>query len=125
MAGRLDRLRVKITSGQSLSNVLDVSSHRIVAIDMPSGWDSANLTFQASAEVSDTSAVPAATYDNVYDGTGTELAVTAAASRYVVLTTAQKDALRGVRSLKIRSGTAATPVTQTADRELILVVEVR
>ena len=49
----------------------------------------------------------------MYDADGTELTVTVAASRHVALA---PDGLRSARWLKLRSGTAGSPVNQGADR---------
>jgi hypothetical protein len=59
------------------------------------------------------------TYDDLYDS-ATERSVTAAASRYLAFNIAD---WVSVRFLKIRSGTAGTPVNQAAARTLTLVVQ--
>lgn len=102
---------VVIENNGSLSGAVDLGGRKLVAIDMPSSWTAASLTFQASAD--------GVTYDNLYDG-ATERALTVAASRY--LAQAIGDWV-GIRWLKVRSGTAASPVNQTAERVLTLVVQ--
>lgn len=99
---------VKIASGASESGVLDLHDQVIVAIVVPDEWTAANITFLASNRVD-------GTFDPVYDAAGTELEVTAAASRHIVLA---PDSTRSFRFLKLRSGTAGTPVNQGADRTL-------
>ena len=84
--------------------------HYLTAIVMPAAWTAANLTFQGSAD--------GATYNNLYDDADTELTVTAAAARMLVLPPANWCA---VPFLKIRSGTAAVPVAQAAARSLVLI----
>jgi len=108
--------KVNIASGSSLSGevLLDNSvprGKRLFAIVMPSSWTAANLTFQAS--------IDGTTYNNLYDYNGSEVTVTAAASRYIVL---DPLTFAGVAGVKIRSGTSGTPVNQGADRTLTLVV---
>jgi len=103
---------VAIASGASLSGSLAVEGKDVVAVMMPAAWDAANLTFQGSHDN--------VTFQNVYDDAGTELVVTAAAARYITLGTAIK-LLRGVRFLKVRSGTAGTPVNVTANRAFFLI----
>lgn len=100
-----------ILSGASLSGAIDLGPNRAFAIVMPASWTTANLTFQGSAD--------GITYNNLYDDTGTEVSVTAAASQYIVVSSPAK--LLGVRWIKVRSGTSGTPVNQGADRVVKIV----
>lgn len=102
---------VTILSGASLSDALDLLGLVPLGIQMGAAWTPAALTFQGSYD--------GVTYANVYDNTGTEVSVTVAASRYVTL---PPTLLPGVRYIKVRSGTAGTPVAQAADRALRLMV---
>lgn len=99
---------ISIANGASLSSAIDLDENGIVALQMPSAWTAANLTFQGSYD--------GVTFADVYDSAGTELSVTAAASRYIVLTPAT---FAGLRHLKVRSGTTGTPVNQGAARTII------
>ncbi len=83
-----------------------------VAIRMPASWDAANLTFQGCE-------VTGGTFANVYDDAGTEYTVTASSSRYILLNPA---AFCGLQFMKVRSGTASVPVSQTAARSLVIVL---
>jgi hypothetical protein len=100
-----------IASGASLSNGLALQNNRAIAIQMPSSWTAANLTFQGSYDGN--------TWDNVYDDSGTEVTVTAAASRYIIL---DPSVFAGIEYLKIRSGTSGSAVNQGAARELNVVI---
>lgn len=114
-ATRSDRivLQVDIASGTSLSGEVNVGPHRIVGVQMPAGWDAAGITFQAL--------VRDGTFGNVHDQAGTEVAITSpAADRYVAI--ADTVALLGLGRVKVRSGTGATPVNQTANRTLYLIL---
>jgi len=103
---------VVIAAGATgLSGALDLKGMTPVAIQMPAAWVAANLTFQVSLD-------GGVTYANLYDEAGTEIAVTVAASRVVALNTVAKYWSGGW--IKIRSGTAALAVDQTASRTLIL-----
>ena len=102
---------VTIANGASLSNAADIEAKTLIAIDMPSSWTTANLTLQASIDNS--------TWDNVFDSLGTEVTITAAASRFILLNPAD---YVSVRYLKIRSGTSGTPVNQGGARTITLVV---
>lgn len=101
---------VTISSGQSLSAAIDLLERTVFAIEMPADWDAANLTFQGSSDLS-------GTYQDVYRE-GTEVNITAAADRYIVFDPPTK--LAGVRFIKVRSGTSASPVNQTDSRTLTL-----
>ena len=101
-----------ILNGASLSGALDltISGGPPVGIQMPAAWTAANLTFQVSFD--------GTTYQDFYDSAGTEIAVTAAAARFIALDPTN---YFGVRFVKIRSGTSGVPVNQLADRAIILV----
>ena len=106
---RLSYLDVVIASGAALSGAVDTHGVHLVGIYMPSGWDAAALTFRASFDGTN--------WYNVYEVDGTEVSVTTAASRFV-RTDFSKWA--PINKLIIRSGTAGTPVNQTAERTLKL-----
>lgn len=91
----------------ALSAGVDVSTRTPVAMVLPSGWTAATITFQASFN--------GATFSNMYESDGTELSSTVAASQHVVLDPVN---FAGVKWLKLRSGTLATPVEQTDDRAI-------
>jgi hypothetical protein len=100
---------VSIGSGTSLSTALELGGRAVLSIEMPGAWDTANLTFQVSND--------GATFANLYDEAGVEVAVTAAASRFIRLDPAK---FAGIQQIKLRSGTAASPVNQSATRTLRL-----
>jgi hypothetical protein len=107
-----------IASGQALSGAIELNehaAHRLLALVMPAAWTTANLTFQAAATLD-------GTYQNLHNDEGTEVSVTAAASRVIAIDKAVAS-LAPLRFLKIRSGTGATPVNQAADRTLTLLVK--
>lgn len=101
------------TAADGLSDAKDLGGYTPVAIDMPADWTAGNITFQAKALDSET------VFDNVYDSGGTELSVTAAEDRYIVLDSVARQALTGV--IKLRSGTSGTPVQQGASRTVRVV----
>ena len=100
-----------IENGGSLSGIVDLGGRKLVAIVMPGTWTAAALTFQASPD--------GVNFFNVYDGP-TERQLTVAASYYSELNISD---WIGIRWLKIRSGTAGTPVNQAAERTLTLVIQ--
>lgn len=99
-----------IAASGSLSAAVDLAGCTLCRISMPSAWTTANLTFSVSYD--------GTTYNDLYDQYGTEVTVTAAASRTIYLPPSE---WAGIRFVKVRSGTSATPVTQEAERALILV----
>lgn len=105
-----DRFVVTIPEGGSVSDVVDLDGVHLVGIQMPATWDAANITFQASAD--------GVTFADLYNQSGSEVTVDAAAGRFIAL---DPTLFAGIRFLKVRSGTAATPVNQAAARTLILV----
>lgn len=108
---RVHTVDAVIAESGSLSAAVEVAGHQIVGLVMPAGWDAAAITLQGSADGS--------TFGNVYDKGGTEVSLTVAASRYVSLAGAE---YAGLRSIKVRSGTAVTPVAQTAARTIKVIL---
>jgi len=104
------QLTATIAQSASLSNAVLITGRLPTRIDMPAAWTAANLTFQVSTD--------GLTYNNLYGDAGTEYTVTAAAARAIVLDPVD---FAGVNYLKIRSGTAATPVAQEVARSLAVV----
>lgn len=107
----LELYTATIANGASLSGAVDLGGRKLVAIVMPSAWDAASLTFQASPD--------GVTYYNLYDG-ATERALVVSANYYSALGIGD---WVGTRFLKIRSGTAGAAVNQTAARSITLVAQ--
>lgn len=102
---------VTIASGQSLSPGIAMGVDTLVGIWMPAAWTAAGLSFQVSPD-------DGATWLNLSDPAGAEVALTAAAS--VFIQTNQYN-WRGINMIKVRSGTSGTPVAQGADRLVTLI----
>jgi hypothetical protein len=105
---QLGSVEVTIASGASLSGSADLKGLIPVGLDMPAAWTAAGLSFQGSDDNS--------TFHNIYnkDGEVSFSAAVADADRRVVIAV---DLLIGCgRYIKVRSGVAATPVNQGADR---------
>lgn len=111
-----DVVSAAIASGTSLSNAVNLGGLRLFGIVMPSAWNAADLSFQASMN-------NGTIWNDVYDGNvltgGSEYIISAAASRYIVL---DPTAFCTITTIRIRSGTAGTPIIQTADRSLQLIL---
>lgn len=100
-----------IAESGNLSNAVIIDESLILGLILPSDWTAADLTLQASHDGTN--------FANVYDSAGTEVTIKAAASRYITL---DPSAFAGMQAIKLRSGTSGTPVTQTAAREITVVV---
>ena len=104
-----------ITVNTSLSNSVSAfvrASQRLVAIQMPSAWTPASITFQASWD--------GLTFYNLFKLDGTEYVVQANTDRWIVIS---PNDFPGVRYIKIRSGTLLTPVNQLGTRSLGIILQ--
>lgn len=102
-----------IANTASLSGAVDLGFYRLCGLETPAAIDSATaITFQASAD--------GATWVNLYDATGAEKSLTVSTSRRIILTPAD---FYGIRFIKVRLGTAASPTTATASRNITLIAE--
>ena len=101
---------VLIANTTSLSAEVDLGIKVLVGIVMPAAWTAAALTFQASFD-------GGTTWLNMQTASA-ELSYTAAAGQYIAV---DPTLWRGANAIKVRSGTAASPVAQGADRILTLI----
>lgn len=110
---------VTILNGASLSAEVTVGAKRIVGIQMPAVWTTGAFTFQA--HIGTLAGVE--TYGGVVDAAGAAVTVAApTAGSYIVLSEAASMTLHGLGRIKVRSGTAGTPVNQGAQRDFFLVL---
>lgn len=115
MPSRLsDIMTATIASGSSLSGAVNLEFNRLFGFIMPSGWDAASLTFLASYDNGSTY-IP---MKSVYDGT--EITYVVNASGFYPLPNPQVFA--AVTNIKAQSGPSSSPVNQTADRAIQLVL---
>lgn len=101
---------VSIASGASLSGAIAIRG-ALSGIIMPAGWDAAGLTFQVSMDNTN--------FSNLY-ADGVEFTVASAAVAAGRAVSLPLNNFLGWRYVKVRSGTAASPVDQTAARNLTL-----
>jgi hypothetical protein len=104
-----------IAAGQSLSAGLDCTAGNIVRLTMPASWDGANLSFQISSD--------GAGYNDLFTIDGKEVVIPVVAGTAVVIAPLS-DYLKAVAFLKVRSGSRAYPVTQSAQRDFAVAIEV-
>lgn len=107
----INHVDANIANGTSATGILDIAERVIGAFLVPAGFDGTTVTILAS--------VDGTNFFPVYDAAGTELAVTVAVNRYVVLS---PDATRPFRYAQLRAGTAATPQNQSAARSIRVVL---
>ena len=102
-----------IANGESLSGAVDLEGYTLTGIYMPGTWAAAAITLQSDSPVAAEN-----TFLNVYDDAGTEKSITTAASRFVLLDPSE---FVGIRRLKVRSGTSASPVNQSGGTDVLLI----
>lgn len=93
----------------NLSGAIDVGDGGLMALQLSSTWVTASITFQASSDLN-------GTYVEAVDSNATAISISSiAASQYIALNAA---VFAGMRYIKIRSGTAGSPVTQTTAQNI-------
>lgn len=112
---------VRIPTGTSLSQEINIDSLTIVGIIMPPVWDAAGIAFQAL--VAEPSALPKVpVYGNVVDQAAAAINITGVtAGVYVAISRQVAQSLTALGRMLVRSGTNAVPVNQTAQRDFYLV----
>lgn len=94
--------QVTVASGQTVSSAIDLHGTTPVGIFLPSTFDGTTVKFQASTALD-------GTFYAVEDGAGTpaEITLTASAhSKYIAFSSAIQQQLRGIRFIKVVTGTA-------------------
>ena len=107
-----------IAAGEALSDAVDCSAGRILRITTPAEWNPPeNLSFQVSSD--------GVFFNDVYTLEGREVVIPCRASRSIFVQEASTGIgpqFAGVH-LKFRSGTAAAPVPQLAQRVFAIAIE--
>jgi hypothetical protein len=104
---------VIIPNNESLSGVVGLLGYALAGIVMPSSWTAADLTFRVANAYE-------GTYYDLYDDNGIEVVAKVAAS-HAIGVKRHKDTIAPFLYLKVRSGTAGTPVAQGGARTIVLV----
>lgn len=108
----IETLDVTISDGTSISAGTNLRGRILVGVRMSASWTTANLTFQECDTVD-------GTYQDLYDTTGEVAITTVASSRTVML---PPETFLGVKNIKLRSGTSASPVNQSGDHTITLLL---
>jgi hypothetical protein len=106
-----------IAAGQALSPEVDLGGYGVlVAIMVPANWTTAGISFQCSVD-------GGTTWGEVLDATSGNITIASLTGGTLVYYLALDPArFRGVRSIKVRSGTQAAPVVQANQVTLQLVL---
>ena len=112
-AGNVLTLTIPIST--ALTEIIRLHGRRIVAIEMPAGWDAAAMTFLSGSDD--------AGLHGVFDDLGVEVSAAVAVDQIVAITGAKADAIACLDKLQLRSGNTATPVNQTAARTIKLLLK--
>lgn len=107
------RIPATIPNGQSMCEVVDLDAQVLSGIRLPNsaGWTSANLTFMVSCDGGKTFA------DLYKDGSEYTITVPTGRTNPTFFAVPPQDFV-GFSHIRVRSGTAATPVNQGGDREI-------
>lgn len=110
-----------IANGAAVSTKIDLQRHVLVAIIMPAAWTAAGLTFQAPRYAADGSV----TWINVHDDAGAEVEIVSANAPVdrAIVNASILEKLAGLHEFRIRSGNAATPVNQAAERRIVVLTK--
>jgi len=105
-------VRTSIAAGQALSAPVASVGYGVCLLLLPAAWTDAPLTVQGSLDEGEP-----ATWADLHDHLGNEVVLTVAAGRALTL---PPTLLLGWRWLRLRSGLAAAPVDQAAERPITL-----
>src|SRR5207249_5397259 len=105
-----------IRSGNSQSDAKDIGGWEPVALQFVLPWTTADITFLAAEKFD-------GTYLPVYGPSAVEAKITTGTNAKVIMfTPGTIGDLDGLRYLKLRSGTEASPVNQAGDRTVNMIV---
>lgn len=110
--GRVSTETATIAASAYLSNAIKIEDYTNIAIQIPSAWTTAGISF-AGCSTSD------GTFGSIYGDDGQEITIDVAASRAIALDVFKK-AIKNFPYIKIRSGTSGTPVNQAAERAITI-----
>jgi hypothetical protein len=100
-----------ILSGASLSDSIDLAEGSLVGVVMPAAWTAGGLHIAGS--------IDGTNFYPLFDTAANEIGVTTAIASYMY--SFDPGLAVPPRYIKIRSGTAGTPVNQAADRTLYVI----
>jgi len=110
----VQEIECTIPAGTSETSAVFGWGLRLARIYMPEEWDAADLTFTEAEK-------PSGTFYPLYDDNGIEITILANAERTITVSSNALP-LTAMRYFKIRSGTSTTPVNQSAERKIKLLL---
>jgi hypothetical protein len=111
------KLTVKVLSGGTVSNALNLRDYEVEGIMLPAALTSVAITLESRAADTDDSGAAIARRA-VKDSAGAAVSLTVAANTYVSFTAAHAQAFKGLADTRLIMGSA-----EGADREFYLVVK--
>lgn len=105
-----------IADNATESGVIELRGYKLAAVIIPSAWTTADLTVLVSP-------TKEGTYVPLYTDDGTEVKVTVGGTSRAVAFDFFATSLATCAFIKLRSGTASTPVAQADPRTLIVLLK--
>jgi hypothetical protein len=102
---RIDSIPAAIAAGASLSAQVNIGGKTLTAIAVPTNWTTASLSFQGSGD-------GGATFGELLDEAAAAKSITSVSGGAYAVIAVDPTKWRGITCIKVRSGTAATPVNQ-------------
>jgi hypothetical protein len=114
-AGRYGIAQAVIPINDSISNAVTVGANCLAGIIMPSGWDTAAISFLTASAVD-------GAYQPIFGEDGLEVSITAAAGHSIALSDSALK-LAPWTYLKLRSGVSTGAINQTGSRTITLILK--
>ena len=106
---------VTIATGEATSAEIDIGASALFALETPSAFDSATISFKASHNTG-------GTFCDVYDDSGNEVKLTVATNEARMYTFNSVGAkMNPYKFIKLRCGSTATPATVASTRTLYII----
>ena len=97
-------------TGVASANEVDLRAFQLVALQLPDDWDAATIGFKSRPGLNGGDALAALDVAQVVtDSDGTACTVSAAASKYVVFTTTEKEMVSGLAVTTLTVSAAQSP----------------
>jgi hypothetical protein len=103
-----------IAGSAAVSDAIELGGGILSALIMPGTWTAADITIQAS--------VDGTNYYDVFDPQGTQVSITATASKFIPLSAGDNFSMPFIKLRSATIGTLGTPVNQAAERVITLVI---
>jgi hypothetical protein len=102
-------LDIEFAAGASISNAINLDGKNLVALIIPSAWTGSSITLQACHRLD----VETPVWNDLRDMNGLEIVIPVATNSQIQIEPAK---LVGLKYMRVRNGTSASPVNQAAAR---------